>query len=85
MLHLKDLFVHVPKGMARTKVDYNVCGITGAVRVRMILQTQPGNRQRYSTVPTLYRPGCPSSAVDNAFTYHRCDPSLIPLINSGCM
>lgn len=54
-----------------------MCGITGAVRVRMILQTQPGNRPRYSIVLTLNRPGCPSSAVNNAFTYHRCDPSLI--------
>lgn len=71
--------------MTRTNVDNNVCGITGAVRVRMILQTQPGNRPRYSTVPTLYRPGCPSSAVDNLIAYLRCDPSSIPLINSGCM
>lgn len=59
------------KEMARTNVDYNVCGITGAVRVRMILQTQPDNRPRYSTVLTLYRPGCPSSAVDNVIAYHR--------------
>lgn len=72
------MFVHVPMRMARYNFDYItkiVFGVTGAVRARMILQTHPDNRPRYSTVPTLNGPKCkPSVKVINL-----SDLSFMPL------
>ena len=40
---------------------------------------------RISLSLSLSLSGCPGSIVVIALAFHRCDPSLIPMIGSGCM